>query len=388
MWSCAWDCPPRPAQAQCPQETSPVRPHSLPRAQEQSQHLQQSPGDTTTKGPERPRRLHLAPDLLREAAGDIRHTPGSHTHLRPFISLLNGPTPGDTEGWFFPMEQQGPAWGWGWGRGALAAAGLLQGGRGSRPAPTQEGLAWPLPRAQLRCSSTRAGPSACPAGPLEGDPQTSASLTLTSSVTWKSSWTTFSTSTMSTPPEASEPGSGATSSWGLAPRPSSASFLARLGFRRGFCLFSPSGSSGSTSSCLLMWILGREQAEVRPRQAGLAPRSQRQHGHSSSRWTLSCLQRPETSRHCEGAKPQSPAHAASGQGIGPPQGPAHPPCPRPSPRAPAFPSDLNVKSTSAATPPPPHPLPCECSVTQSFRLSFHLRPFFCTQPSTRETGPQ
>lgn len=116
MWSCAWDCPPRPAQAQCPQETSPVRPALPPPGPGAVPASEQSPGDTTTKGPERPCRLHLAPDLLREAAGDIRHTPGSHTHLGPFISLLNGPTPGDTEGWFFPMEQQGPRLGLGLGQ--------------------------------------------------------------------------------------------------------------------------------------------------------------------------------------------------------------------------------------------------------------------------------
>lgn len=87
---------------------------------------------------------------------------------------------------------------------------------------------------------------------LRGAPWAAARRTFTSSVTWKSSWTTFSTSTMSTSAGAPEVGS-AVPSVGCPPlRSSSASFLPRLGFLRGFCLFSSSASSGSTSSCRLM----------------------------------------------------------------------------------------------------------------------------------------
>lgn len=82
----------------------------------------------------------------------------------------------------------------------------------------------------------------------------SAVRAFTSSVTWKSSCRTFSTSTMSTSPGPAA-GSTASPACGRPPGSSSASFLPRFGFRRAFCLFSGSASSGSTSSCRLMWTL-------------------------------------------------------------------------------------------------------------------------------------
>lgn len=89
------------------------------------------------------------------------------------------------------------------------------------------------------------------------------SLTLTSSVIWKSSWTTFSTSTMRTSCAAAATGSSTTSTaWSFAPGSSSASFLERFCFLRTFCLFS--GSSGSTSSCLFIRILKAKRNQLQP----------------------------------------------------------------------------------------------------------------------------
>lgn len=96
---------------------------------------------------------------------------------------------------------------------------------------------------QCRCNST----AQVKAGTLS-------SLTLTSSVIWKSSWTTFSTSTMRTSCEEAARGSSTTSTaCSFAPGSSSASFLGRFCFLLTFCL--PSGSSGSTSSCRFIRIL-------------------------------------------------------------------------------------------------------------------------------------